>query len=184
MKKTLVTMLAAVAMAASSYAQGTVSFVNTAGTLVQINGVSATTAAGAKVELVWAPVGTLDINLFQLVPGTAATVGSPLAGRFSGGVRTIPQGTGSGGIAAGGLALIAVRGYVGADYASATVKGITAAFQVDTGDPTTTPAGTAATITGAGLWNSTLNLTAVPEPTSMALAGLGAASLLIFRRRK
>jgi len=25
---------------------------------------------------------------------------------------------------------------------------------------------------------------AVPEPTSMALAGLGAAALLIFRRRK
>lgn len=177
-------MLAAIAVAASSYAQGTVSFVNTAGTLVQINGVNAVTADGAKVELVWAPVGTTDINLYQVVPGAAVTVGSPLAGRFSGGVRTIPAGAGSTGIAAGGLAMIAVRGYVGADYATANIKGITAAFQVDTGDPTTTPAGTAATITGAGLWNASLNLTSVPEPTSMALAGLGAASLLIFRRRK
>jgi len=37
---------------------------------------------------------------------------------------------------------------------------------------------------GTGLAGFNLNPTTVPEPSSMALAGLGAAALLIFRRRK
>jgi len=37
---------------------------------------------------------------------------------------------------------------------------------------------------GASGIQSGFTLTGVPEPTSMALAGLGAAALLIFRRRK
>jgi hypothetical protein len=38
---------------------------------------------------------------------------------------------------------------------------------------------------GANLWNSaSFTMVPIPEPSSMALAGLGAASLLLFRRRK
>jgi hypothetical protein len=37
---------------------------------------------------------------------------------------------------------------------------------------------------GTGLQGFSMTPTTVPEPTSMALAGLGAAALLIFRRRK
>jgi hypothetical protein len=33
-------------------------------------------------------------------------------------------------------------------------------------------------------WNQDLVMTTVPEPSTFALAGLGAAALLIFRRRK
>jgi hypothetical protein len=44
------------------------------------------------------------------------------------------------------------------------------------GSPPTTPA----TLTGM----PSMNLVAVPEPATFALAGLGLASLLIFRRRK
>lgn len=51
---------------------------------------------------------------------------------------------------------------------------------------TASPA-SAATVFGsvasASTWNG-ITMYAVPEPSSMALAGLGAASLLIFRRRK
>lgn len=178
-------MLAAIAVAASSYGQGTVNFVNSTTTLIQINGVSAGAVAGAKVELLWAPVGTTDVAQFTVL-GAAVNVGTPSAGRFSGGGRTVPAGSGLTGIAGGALANFIVRGFVGTDFVSANTRGVSSVFTVDTGDPTTTPAGTLATITGASapLWNGNLNLTAVPEPTSMTLAGLGAAALLAFRRRK
>lgn len=175
MKKTLVTMLAAIAVAASSYAQGTVTFANAATSIIQLNGVSATSAAGVKATLWAAPQGTTDVNLFTLV-GAAVNVGTPQAGRFSGGTYTVPAGT------PGGSVALLVRAFVGADWASSTASGQSAIFTVaSTGNPLTTPAGTPATISGL---YGTINVTSVPEPTSMALAGLGAASLLIFRRRK
>lgn len=177
MKKTLVTMLAAIAVAASSYGQGTINFVNGSTSLVTINSTSASSAAGAKVEFLWAPAGTTDVNLFTVF-GNLVNVGTPTPGRFSGGIQTVP------GIPAGGAAAIIVRGFVGTDYATAGTRGSTAILNfASTGNPLTTPAGTAAALTTDGGFTG-LNLTAVPEPTSMALAGLGAASLLIFRRRK
>lgn len=181
MKKTLVTMMAAIAVAASSYGQGTVTFANGTTSLIQVNGVTATAGANAKVELLWAPIGVTDIGQFQVL-GAIVNVGTPTAGRFSGGNRTVPAGSGATGIAAGASANFIVRGFVGTDYATAAIRGFTPAFTVDTGDPTTIPAGTPTAITTT--WTGNLNLVAVPEPTSMALAGLGAASLLIFRRRK
>jgi hypothetical protein len=173
MKKILVTMLAAAATVASSYAQGTINFVNTASQLITIEGTSATSAQGAKVQLLWAPAGSTDLGLFQPVGG-AANVGIPIAGRFSGGVVTVPV------TPAGGVAAFVVQGYVGGDFASALTRGTSSIFEVDLGDPTTVPAGTPAAMTAFG----GVNLTIVPEPTTMALAGLGAASLLLFRRRK
>jgi PEP-CTERM motif len=53
------------------------------------------------------------------------------------------------------------------------------------GNPTTVPAGTPATLTGWGALNQNLVLTSpVPEPSTMALAGLGGVAALLFRRRK
>jgi len=54
------------------------------------------------------------------------------------------------------------------------------------GNPNATPiAGTAAALTGWGALNSNLVLAqSVPEPTTMALAGLGSLSLFLFRRKK
>jgi len=50
------------------------------------------------------------------------------------------------------------------------------------GNPTTVPAGTTANIQNPSSLN--LVLTTVPEPGTMALAGLGGLSLLLFRRKK
>lgn len=186
MKKTLVTILAAAAVVASSYGQGTVTFANATTSLITKQtspGVFVNVVAGdlAKVELLWAPAGTTDIGLFQIVGATAA-VGTPSAARFSGGTRTIPAGTGLTGIQAGGAVALAVRGFIGADYASASLRGVSSIIQLaSTGNPLTVPAGTPTAI--ATLYTG-VQLSAVPEPTSMALAGIGAASLLIFRRRK
>jgi len=53
-------------------------------------------------------------------------------------------------------------------------------FLATTGNPLAQPPGTPVNLTGL----SGFQLVPVPEPTSFALAGLGMASLLIFRRRK
>lgn len=192
MKKTLVTVLAAAALVASSYGQGTIAFGNSTGPTVNYEQVlnsgvfvPAPSSVSPRVELLWAPVGTTDISLFSLVPGNVVNVGIPVAGRFSGGTRTIPAGTGFAGIGQGAIVDVIVRGWLlgsGATYGEATVRGVSDIFTIDTGNPLAQPiaeVGTPITPQFPGL-----NLTAVPEPSSMALAGLGAASLLIFRRRK
>jgi len=52
------------------------------------------------------------------------------------------------------------------------------------GSPFASPPGTAASLTGWGALNQNLVLSPVPEPTTMALAGLGSLSLFLFRRKK
>jgi hypothetical protein len=56
-------------------------------------------------------------------------------------------------------------------------------FTVDTGDPTMIPAGVPPLI-GTGIDPYTGMIVVLPEPTAFSLTGLGAAALLIFRRRK
>lgn len=191
MKKILLTTIAAVALAGFANAQGTLLFTTGANTvrkeaalgdsaLVNVG----TGAANGLFELLWAPVGTTELSAFVAVPGALISP-SPTAGRLTGGSRTIP------GITPGGIVSVVIRGWTGGaasyqategDYLAGLIaRGYSPIFTVDTGDPTTVPAGTAASLpAGAGI---TLTYV-VPEPSSMALAGLGAASLLIFRRRK
>jgi hypothetical protein len=58
-------------------------------------------------------------------------------------------------------------------------------FTAKMADPTTIPPGIPASInSGANQWSGNLILTPVPEPSTIALGGLGAAALLLFRRRK
>lgn len=188
MKKTLVTMLAAAAVVASSFGQGTVNFASGTQTVRKETSpgvfVAVPLADAGQVQLFWAPVGTTDVGLFTAI-GASTTVGaaSP-AGRFVGGTRTIPAGAGLTGIAPGANVALIVRGWIGSSYDNASLRGSTGILLVDTGDPTTVPAGTPTAITTGAPGFTGLTLTAVPEPTSMTLAGLGAAALLAFRRRK
>jgi len=66
------------------------------------------------------------------------------------------------------------------DYQNATTRGQSAVFSNPLGNPQATPPGTPTDFTSM----PAVILTAVPEPSTFALAGLGAAALLIFRRRK
>lgn len=80
-----------------------------------------------------------------------------------------------------GDATFVVQAWIGnfADYASASTKG-TSTFLQRVVDPSGSPPPTAPSLTGL----ASVTLSSVPEPGTFALAGLGAAALLIFRRRK
>jgi len=72
-------------------------------------------------------------------------------------------------------------GAAGGVGGAATRAGVYAWMQ-GTGDYTSSPPGTSTPF--AGLGDKDLVMTPIPEPSTFALAGLGAAALLIFRRRK
>ena len=152
MKKTLATIVTSAALVACSYAQGTVNFANAAASVVKIqtSQVDPTLinmpVGGGRVELLWAAVGTTDLGLFSSVGSTGFTTAP---GRFSGGTLTVPT------TVAGGGAALVVRGWTGS---SATWGGITALDQsgyssiftlAATGNPTTVPPGTPASINPA-----------------------------------
>lgn len=183
MKKTLATIITVGALVASSYAQGTVTFNNSATTKVTIlDGTGARVdmpVGGGRVELLWAAVGTTDPLLFSSVALTGFTTAP---GRFSGGAVTVPT------TVAGGPAALVVRGWTGSsltwagrDLVAGQDGWSSIWTQAATGNPTTVPPGTPVSIL-PGFTGLALN--PVPEPSSMVLAGLGAASLLLFRRRK
>jgi hypothetical protein len=190
MKKYISILAITVVAAATSFAQGTLVFVNSSTSTVKAGGTNVP-SGGGSVEFLWgatsaqAPASSLDLNPagWTALAGTIKSL-SP-AGRFNAGTFTIN------GIAPGAVVGGLVRGWTGAfaTYAEAiaggAMIGYSAPFTVDTGDPTTTPPGTAGAIfnsTAAPFTGLTVSL--VPEPSSMVLAGLGAASLLLFRRRK
>lgn len=207
--KKLLGILAISALAASAFAQGQVGFINNAAGLVrQWTGTADTTlisvpVGGGRVELLTAaagssltPLGTLSAAGFSTPyttlagflaanPGWSAignTGFTPVAGRFNGGTYTLP------GVVAGANAEYVIIGWTGAaatyDAAMQTAGsffGTSALTTTGTGNPNTTPAGTA-TLLSATFTGLTL-APAVPEPTSFALAGLGLAALVAFRRR-
>lgn len=179
---------------ASLYGQGQVTFANNSTTLVSTNatligggvGSAATTASGGtvKVALYWGVASSSEAQLVQI----GATAGiSPVAGRINAGIYTTPVET-----VAGASAAFQVRGWTGgyatyeAAYAAATsgtqgiLLGVSSVFSAVTGGAGTPP-GAPATLAGA---IPSFTLVPVPEPSTIALAGLGAASLLLFRRRK
>ena len=212
MKKYLVT-LAITALATSAFAQGTVVFNNNSSGLVKqwtsasdhtlisvpkLGGSVQLFAASAGVSL--NPLGAVgaggySANYANLAAFLAANTGwsaiattgiLPIAaGQYNGGTQTI----GSGG--AGANAQYFVVGWTGAfaNYDAAMAAGsgfigVSSVFTTTTGNPTTIPPGTATTLSSTFTGMTLATVTSVPEPSTFALAGLGAAALLIFRRRK
>jgi len=209
MKKLALASLA-LTCAASIYAQGTVNFYNrVTGTLVThvfSGGVSQRVGNGSGDT----PTGNTDWTGFTPIAGGtyfAQLLAAPGAGVPEGSLS--PQGattTFRTGTAAGNVAAItATLGNVAKDAASATLEMV--AWDNSSGLYSTWTQASAAFNQGliaagksgaftvnaiGGDFNTPPNLTGlqsfniyiVPEPTTFALAGLGAAALLIFRRRK
>jgi hypothetical protein len=198
MKKLLIAVGLA-ALVSSANAQGLINFLNNATTLVTLRdgqgnnlGSTPNVAGQYYFQLFVAPAGTAtDGGAFV---GTIYGTNQASAGRFSGGVNV-----GVAGAPAGSSRAILVRGWsasYGADYATALAawtagtpgflgsSAIAPNFVLGgfdgTGTIPTSPAFGGAFGIGSGFALSA----PVPEPSSIALAGLGAASLLLFRRRK
>lgn len=199
--KKLITTLCLTALVTGAFAQGLVKFSNSATTLVTDSVLGSTTPAGAGqyfYGVFTAPEGTTDPFAFTF-SGTYAT--NSVAGRFQGGLNT---GIAVTGWAAGDTKSYFVAGWnagMGHDYkplwleellnnaaGDSGVFGISAIGVGVAGG--TDPLGNslpALVLFGASPSIATgfsLQPIPVPEPTTMALAGLGAAALLIFRRRK
>ena len=195
--KKLAAILCLTAMATGAFAQGVVIFNNNPATLVS-SGVTASTATAIS-----GPAGSYYFGLLTSPTGGAgtwtfsnlfATNSAAAAGRFIGGTVPVPgwaPGTTQSYQVAGWssslghtwnpawLASQPAGGQFGVSaIASGVAGGTTAGGQ---SFPTLPLFGGTGIGTGFALTGTT---GVVPEPTSMALAGLGAAALLIFRRRK
>lgn len=200
--KKILTLLAAAGLAASSYGQGTVSWQNSASTLISAGGVSTANVAGqyyfaiflAPSSTVGAAGQTASFTDGAFQSAAAYNTNAAAAGRIA------TRSTVDPGVASGTTVDFIIRGWsanAGSTWAAALAfwnngnpsqtmymgsTPILNDFVVGGGSLPVSPLmGT--TLPQAPGFNL-LQYNPVPEPTSMALAGLGAASLLIFRRRK
>jgi len=207
--KTLTTIVATMAVCGGAFAQGTFTMQNSAATLVQTDHtstggtvVSTPTADGVKLELLYAPetgafassapalltsgssLNGTTLGGWELTDSTAALAA---AGRFVAGTKT--TGNDLTGGANAWLEIVAWNG--GAASFLTAISGGTATFignsaswsnvsGAPNGAPPTNPQ---LLVLGPSGFNG-LVLEPVPEPSTIALGGLGAAALLALRRRK
>jgi len=181
--KKILTAVAVLFVSLGALAQGTINFANGApGVNAPITDASGALAAGTGfVAQLWA--GATAGSLTAVSPTATFATGAS-AGYFFGGSRTIP------GVATGSSAFIQVRVWSSgfADWASAfaayTANNPAAQIGGDLVPAWASPnLGGGPTPPANLIGMQSFNLRAVPEPSTIALAALGAAALL-FRRRK
>jgi len=212
MKKLIVITAALGLCALSTQAQGLLGFANGATSLITFNSggsnVNATAASGTRVELFYQPgsgsapaaiysAGAMNMGAWEATVGGS---GNPYAltlsnGRFTGGTDT----TGSD-VAAGGGAWLTVVGWTGgfanlqAAITGGAQVGESTIFELTTGgggsppssaEPITSSTALTGFLGGTAFGGVAMQpITGTPEPTTLALGGLGAAALLFLRRKK
>lgn len=176
MKKQVLTLLSVIALSASAFAQGTVTMGNNAGSLITLNG-SPIAVGSATFQLYAGP--NADSLVAQLPTGGTSALA---AGRMAN-VNVIVAG-----IAPGATGTFQIWGWnsayatYDAAVAANSYVGKSAIFTATTGgvgEPPSLPTSLAGLYPGFAL-----TTTIIPEPSTFALAGLGLAGLLLFRRRK
>jgi len=207
MKKLILSVTAMAACSVGVYVQGTIAFDASNNTStspsapsngeVFLNGVL-DTATDINAELLYSSTGvagtfspavTLLLSSSHTSPSSA--VGSvfsatgDITSLSSAGSCAFFDNTGSSiilPIAAGATAYFQVEGWLGnTTYANATTAGITGVFTESLGGVGTPPSA-AATINNMPALNL-VTTTVVPEPSTLAMTGVGLASMLFFRRR-
>jgi len=192
MKKALVaSILGIVASVATTFGQGTVNFNNYANN--GYNGAPVLYGPGSGGTVGNPVVGGQWNNQLAFAFGTVSDPAGGLGGingAFTLSSLIVP-GLGQGASPAGTLVgpLVSIPGYTsgpitfewlsfnGADYASSAIRGHSAAF-------TLSSIATGQAIPGFLDGMASFQIVPVPEPATFALAGLGAAAMLIIRRRK
>jgi len=201
MKKLILTAVALAGLAVSGYSQGLVQFANfsgTAGGKVYTGSTNTLATGSTTLELFYGPAGDTLAQLLaggtgigdQIFTYNISTTPS-LSGEFFYGTVTTLETAGAGSTDPTLNVELAIAGWTGtfANYAAALAGqaptiGVTAAFGNPTGGGGAPPS-TAATLVDWTQANSlVLGSSITPEPTTLALGGLGAAALLLFRRRK
>jgi hypothetical protein len=178
MKKLVLAAFATVLLPTLVFAQGQVAFVSVP-----------TGDPQGPYQRIWlastlAPApGTTTASLYWSATqnGTYTQIGGPVnvstsSGRITAGVNATTGAATVGGTPA--------WFYVYGENAGLNVNGRAINFSSPTSDPAAQPTPTPPYLTG---WDSTVGqvlMTPVPEPSSIALAGLGMGALLLFRRRK
>jgi PEP-CTERM motif len=205
MKRSIFIAVLGMGAAATAFGQGKVDFSNYTGSnapKVKYSSNAAVVPAGKAGQTIGSSfsaallyyVGTSALDIptqsSQLTPfgGAFPLFGTSLGGTgadntaytgwFEGGIITIPGVTGSN----SGFVSFEVEAFNSASYAAATIRGISSIFQSPT---TSSSQGSAGGFT-PGSWQSftVQNVAAVPEPTTLALAGLGGLASLVMLRRK
>jgi hypothetical protein len=200
MKKTIVmAVLGVAASVASSYGQGFVNFTTYSannGTGVAVyEGVSGSTQIipdGFKFDVYYAlgtavtdPVNTALGSSITSAPSGLTDYG--LVGVTSSGGNSEPDPTTlTLNTYVSGAVTFEVVAFNGSSYADSTIRGRSGSFTMPalaTGSAPVTNIGDTALGSGAGTF-PTMYVTSVPEPTTLALAGLGGLASLVALRRK
>lgn len=174
MKKLIIT-LAALMVTVAAYGQGAVTFNNRVTGVVDARVLmpdGTGVGAGFTAQLIGGPAGTAVDKLVALTPTTTFRTSSAAAQGYVNAVDvTVP------GVAAGAQATLVMRAFNGSDYASSGIKGQSGAITIGLGGGTLPPTNL------AGLQGFSVVAAVIPEPSTIALGVLGAA-LLMIRRRK
>jgi hypothetical protein len=181
MKKLLLA-AAITGVTAACFGQGAVDFGNDGLTVNVDLGTSSThstalaPAGSFDVALYWSSAGISGMttaNSILLASGLGLPAGGGIPGVFENGPVTnaVFNATTPAGFIVEATGIGAIAGYTGQ----------TPAFLSPVANETSQPPGTPPFLTG---WTSDLILAPTPEPATLAVAGLGAASLLLFRRKK
>jgi hypothetical protein len=179
MKKLLLTFAALAITLATSYGQGEVFFANRIAGSIDARARLVGAATGFADTAYNADIAVLRNGVWESVPGSVTpfrgTPGSAANGYITGFNLVIP------GIAPGATATLRMRGFQGASYdASTLAQGQTPEFTVSLGGGTIPVPNMDGLGNGAAaIWD----INVVPEPSTIALGVLGAAALLLRRRK-
>ena len=202
MKTVAATISVITVSALTLFAQGRVQFNNlVSGNAITVSGIrdqgpgagaaGASVGANYSIQLLWAPVGTYTnenalvaaaLGSSAATPFFGTTGGSPTtdgAGLFDAGTVPNPVGTS---MLVGNYTMLARAWFNNGQFATydlAKVSGRNTGYIIFNQSATAFPAGAPSTI----FPSFTVGLI-IPEPSTFALVGLGAACLLLFRRRK
>lgn len=210
---TLVAGVSLLGVVAASYGQGEINFANnTSQTPITFGNTVGTSYAADSGQRTFGPASTFEFALYlgpvgatsyqqMTLVDTVYSPNAPTSSGFTAGVdggvtmTSTTPGTGGnvGGFTAGQTYSDIVLGWTAKDGASFdaavasgdvnTLTGMSAIGQVTANTPPN-GAGQVFGTSGGGEIGTGFTLNAVPEPTTIALSGLGAAALLLFRRRK